>query len=74
MIFNLKATPRKTIRKSDLHTLRASGMIPAVIYGPELESISVSIPKGDFTQLYKKSFAEVSFWDIELMVINFIRF
>lgn len=41
-------------------------MIPAVIYGPELESISVSIPKGDFTQLYKKSFAEVSFWDIEL--------
>jgi large subunit ribosomal protein L25 len=66
MIFNLKATPRKTIRKSDLHTLRASGMIPAVIYGPELESISVSIPKGDFTQLYKKSFAEVSFWDIEL--------
>lgn len=66
MIFNLKATPRKTIRKSDLHTLRAGGMIPAVIYGPKRESISVSISKGDFTQMYKKSFAEVSFWDIEL--------
>lgn len=41
-------------------------MIPAVIYGPKRESISVSIPQGDFTQMYKKSFAEVSFWDIEL--------
>ncbi len=54
MIFNLKATPRKTIRKSDLHTLRAGGMIPAVIYGPKMESISVSIPKGILPKCIKR--------------------
>ncbi|HQO17779.1 MAG TPA: 50S ribosomal protein L25 [Candidatus Cloacimonas sp.] len=66
MIFNLKATPRETVKKSDLHTLRAEGLIPAVLYGPQMESIAVSISKNEFTQMYKKSFAEVSFWDIEL--------
>jgi len=58
MIFNLKATPRKTVKKSDLHNLRAEGLIPAVLYGPQMESIAVSISKSEFTQMYKKSFAE----------------
>jgi large subunit ribosomal protein L25 len=66
MIFNLNAVPRNTVKKSDLNTLRASGMIPAVIYGPKMDSIDISIPKGDFTQMLKKSFTEVSFWDINL--------
>lgn len=64
MIFNLNAEPRKTTRKSDLTTLRAAGLIPAVIYGPQMESVSVSLSKSDFAQLYKKSFSEVSFWEI----------
>ncbi len=66
MIFTLKATPRTTVRKSDLTTLRAASLIPAVIYGPGKENLSVAIGKAEFTQLYKKSFTEVSFWEIEL--------
>ncbi len=66
MIFTLKATPRTTVRKSDLTTLRAGGMIPVVIYGPGKESLSAAIVKSEFTQMYKKSFSEVSFWEIEL--------
>lgn len=66
MIFTLKANPRTTVRKSDLTTLRAAGLIPCVIYGPGKENLSVAISKADFTQMYKKSFSEVSFWEIEL--------
>jgi len=66
MIFTLNATPRQTVRKSDLTTLRAGGDIPAVIYGPDMESISITLNKADLSQKYKKSFAEVSFWEIEL--------
>ena len=65
MIFTLNAEPRHTVRKSDLNTLRAEGKIPAVIYGPKMESLPISLNKGEFMQLYKKSFAEVSFWEIE---------
>ncbi len=66
MIFTLNATPRHTVRKSDLTTLRAGGSIPAVIYGPKMESLSITLNKAEFTQLYKKSFAELSFWEIEV--------
>lgn len=65
MIFNLNAEPRKTTRKSDLTTLRAAGLIPAVIYGPQMESVGISVTKAEFSQLYKKSFGEVSFWEID---------
>ena len=64
MIFTINAEPRNTVRKSDLTTLRASGLIPAVIYGPEVPSISITLNKAEFTQLFKKSFTEVSFWEI----------
>jgi large subunit ribosomal protein L25 len=37
-----------------------------VIYGRDTESISISLKKPEFTQMYKKSFTEVSFWEIEL--------
>lgn len=66
MIFTLNAEPRHTVRKSDLTNLRASGLIPAVIYGSDTESISISVKKPEFGQMYKKSFSEVSFWEIEL--------
>ncbi|PKN73057.1 MAG: 50S ribosomal protein L25 [Candidatus Cloacimonetes bacterium HGW-Cloacimonetes-3] len=66
MIFTLNAEPRHTVRKSDLTNLRASGLIPAVIYGSDTESISISVKKPEFTQMHKKSFKEVCFWEIEL--------
>ncbi len=65
MIFTLNAEPRHTVRKSDLTVLRAAGKIPAVIYGPKMESLPISLNKGEFTQLFKKSFADVCFWEIE---------
>ncbi len=66
MIFTLTAEPRTTVKKSDLTNLRASGMIPAVIYGNGIENVSISVKKAEFTQLFKKSFKEVSFWEIEV--------
>jgi len=66
MIFNLTTKPRVTQRKSDLTQLRASGMIPAVIYGAEMESLSISLVKSEFTQCYKKSFGELAFYELEL--------
>ncbi|MDY0151404.1 MAG: 50S ribosomal protein L25 [Candidatus Cloacimonas sp.] len=64
MIFTLNAQTRHTVKKSDLTNLRASGMIPAVVYGNEMESLSISINKAEFAQLHKKSFTEVNFWEI----------
>jgi len=66
MIFTLEAQTRKTVRKSDLTKLRAQGMIPAVLYGPELDAMSISIDKAEFTRCYKKSFNELAFYEIEL--------
>jgi large subunit ribosomal protein L25 len=66
MIFNLEATKRTTVRKSDLTALRASGMIPAVLYGKSMESLPIAINKGEFQQCYKKSFNELSFYEIKL--------
>jgi len=66
MIFTLNAELRHTVKKSDLTNLRASGMIPAVIYGNKMDSLSISLPKAEFTQMLKKSYAEVCFWEIEV--------
>lgn len=66
MIFTLSAQARKTVRKSDLTKLRAQGMIPAVLYGPNTDAISISINDAEFTKCYKKSFAELSFYELEL--------
>lgn len=66
MIFTLNATPRTTVRKSDLTNLRINGMIPAVIYGNKMEALSVSISHHEFAQMFKKSFSEVCFWELEV--------
>lgn len=66
MIFNLTTKPRVTQRKSDLTQLRASGLVPAVIYGADMESLSISLVKSEFTQCYKKSFGELAFYELEL--------
>ncbi|HNX38408.1 MAG TPA: 50S ribosomal protein L25 [Candidatus Cloacimonadota bacterium] len=66
MIFTLNASLRNTPKSSDLTKLRAEGCIPAVIYGPGIESIPVTLKKSEFMACYKKSFNEVSFYEIEL--------
>jgi len=54
------------VRKSDLTTLRASGLLPAVIYGPGKVNLPVALNRNEFAQTYKKSFSEVSYWEIEV--------
>ncbi len=66
MIFTLKAEPRNTQKKSDLTTLRASGMIPAVVYGAGMEATKLSINANDFQKCYKKSFTELAFYELEI--------
>jgi large subunit ribosomal protein L25 len=66
MIFNLNASPRTTQRKSDLTELRAKGLIPAVIYGAGIQSMSISLKKSEFAQCFKKSFGEMAFYEIEV--------
>lgn len=66
MIFTVEAKNRQTIRKSDLTNLRSAGSIPANVYGVGMSSISVAINKAEFTKVYKKTFNEVAFYNIEL--------
>lgn len=66
MIFNLTAQTRVTQRKSDLTNLRAEGLIPAVVYGAGMDTVSISLKKNEFGQCYKKSFTELAFYEIEL--------
>ncbi len=66
MIFKIDATQRKTERKSDLTKLRKDGFIPAVIYGPGVEPIRITLDKADFMKLYKKSFNELVFYEVQI--------
>ncbi len=66
MIFTLEAQMRKTMRKSDLTKLRAQGMIPAVIYGPNMDTMSISINQAEFNKCYKKSFTELAFYELAI--------
>lgn len=66
MIFTLTAQARNTKKKSDLTRLRAQGVIPAVLYGPDMETTSISVNQAEFTKCYKKSFEELSFYELEL--------
>ncbi len=66
MILTLDAVSRKSIRKSDLTSLRSEGMLPANVYGNKMESISITLNKAEFMKAYKKSFHEVTFFNLQL--------
>ncbi len=66
MIFTLNAEPRNTKKKSDLTALRAEGKIPIVLYGVGVEAVKLSIKQNEFMRIYKQSFAELAFYEIEL--------
>lgn len=50
----LQAKERKEFRGSALTRIRQQGNIPAVVYGPKLESKSIYFSEKDFNQLIKK--------------------
>ena len=66
MILTIDAESRVTMRKSDLTELRSKGMIPAVVYGEKMESKSIAVKKVEFMKAYKKSFHEVTFYNVQL--------
>jgi large subunit ribosomal protein L25 len=66
MIFKIDAAQRTTQKKSDVAKLRKDGFIPAIVYGPGTEPISITLDKTDFMKLYKKSFGELVFYNIKV--------
>jgi len=66
MIVNIAAQPRQTGKKSMLTELRLQGMIPGVLYGSGMDAVSIAVNSADFTRCYKKSFAELTFFEVEL--------
>jgi large subunit ribosomal protein L25 len=66
VIFTLEATKRTIGKKSELNNLRREGLIPAVLYGKNMDSTPITVKKGEFQQCYKKSFNELAFYEIVL--------
>jgi len=52
-MLQITAKPRDAGLKLGL--LRADGVVPAVVYGPEKKPISISVAEGDFRRLYRKA-------------------
>ncbi len=50
----LEAQPRTTVGKKVRH-LRAQDMIPAVVYGPKMESVQIQVPRGQLKQSLRQA-------------------
>lgn len=61
MSFALQATKRTEAAPA----VREAGNIPAVIYGPHMETISISLPYGPFEKVYREA-TESTFIDIAI--------
>jgi len=57
-VIELKASQRSGIGKGPARRLRRKGLIPAVLYGPETESIPLAISSADLDRVYKKAGSE----------------
>ncbi len=53
-LIELKTNIRKSGGKGTGRTLRREGRIPAILYGPDAESISLSVSKNDLNKVLKK--------------------
>ena len=52
--FELQTTVRKSTGNSPARSLRRSGHIPAVLYGPKMETVLVSVNIKDLEQVFKQ--------------------
>jgi len=57
-IYDLKATQRNTAGKSPARALRRQGLIPAILYGPKRETLSLTVSPMDLEKIYKTSGTE----------------
>ena len=54
-MLTLSATPRATTGKHATKALSLEGRIPAVVYGPKQESISISLPLAEFKRILRSA-------------------
>jgi large subunit ribosomal protein L25 len=57
-IIDLKVTERKGTGKGQARTLRSQGLVPAVLYGPDTETISLTVPAMEISRVFKQSESE----------------
>ncbi len=65
---NIKIEAKKRVigKKSDMTILRASGMIPAIIYGEGKVGINISLEKISFMKAYRTSIGGMAFFEINV--------
>jgi large subunit ribosomal protein L25 len=57
-IIDLKVNERKGTGKGQARTLRSQGLVPAVLYGPDTETISLTVPAMEIARVFKQSQSE----------------
>jgi len=57
-IFDLGVSERKGKGKGQARALRRNGLVPAVLYGPKTETVSLSVSAADLTAIYTRSESE----------------
>ncbi|HKK20677.1 MAG TPA: 50S ribosomal protein L25 [candidate division Zixibacteria bacterium] len=62
----LPAAARTTTGKSDLRQIREKGLIPAVIYGPERDPLSVEVNEREFRTAVKEARGTSSLFDLKV--------
>ena len=63
--FELNANVRKSTGNSPARELRRSGLIPAVLYGPQTEPVLLSVSVKDLEQVFKKG-------NVGSMILNLV--
>ena len=63
--FELNVNVRKTTGNSPARELRRSGLIPAVLYGPQTEPVLLSVSAKDLEQIFKKG-------NVGSMILNLV--
>ena len=53
-LIELKAKIRTTVGNGPARAMRRQGQIPAVLYGPETETVLLAVTGSDFEQVLKK--------------------
>jgi len=57
-VFDLKATRREKTGKGQARELRRQGLVPAVLYGPKIDAVPLTISVKDLQNIYKASGSE----------------
>lgn len=66
MNIKVEALKRELGRKSEINQMRKNGFIPAILYGPNRESMPIKLEKGSFLKIYRKTIGELAFFDLNI--------